>query len=190
MAVPTQKITTMIAPIVMTATCTDDEIACLGHPQVNGTDVQVLTIVLSNAKLDDGIDLKVYYLGDSGMEVASLESIGLVTTHLQYLLMQVAEHEVKNANCDCGVGYRIVFSFHCLDPFQPNWAMVSNIFLFSVPYSYLDVIYPCLLKQCPFLGFYFRLLKGYRRMVFAWMLETGSPKNNTTSTQMEIHYKP
>jgi hypothetical protein len=37
----------------MTATCTDDEIACLGHPQVNGTDVQVLTIVLSNAKLDD-----------------------------------------------------------------------------------------------------------------------------------------
>jgi hypothetical protein len=53
MAVPTQKITTMIAPIVMTATCTDDEIACLGHPQVNGTDVQVLTIVLSNAKLDD-----------------------------------------------------------------------------------------------------------------------------------------
>jgi hypothetical protein len=45
-------------------TCTDDKIAHLGHPKVFGVDVQVLTIVLSNAKLDDGIDLKVYYLRD------------------------------------------------------------------------------------------------------------------------------
>ena len=102
-----------------------EEIAQLGRPKVNGTDVQVLTIVLSCAKPEHQVNLKIYYPKGSTKEIASLPSLGPVHAHLQYLLMQVAEHEVTNADCELGEGYRMVFSFRCLKPFQQDRAMVS-----------------------------------------------------------------
>jgi hypothetical protein len=63
--------------------------------------------------------------------VTSIPSLGPVQVHLQYLLMQVAEHKVTNANCELGEGYRIVFLFHCLRQFQQSRAMVRGSYLFA-----------------------------------------------------------
>jgi len=67
--------------------------------------------MLSCAKLEHQVNLKIYYRKGSTKEIASLPSLGPVHAHLQYLLMQVAEHEVTNADCELGEGYRMVFSF-------------------------------------------------------------------------------
>jgi len=105
--------------------CTPEEIAQFGCPKVNGMDNKVLTMVMSSATLQDDINLKVYYPRGSETEVASLPSVGPLMAHLQYFMMQLAEHEVTNGQGYIGEGYRIVFSFRCLGPFQQNRAMVN-----------------------------------------------------------------
>ena len=105
--------------------CTPEEIAQFGRPKVNGMDNKVLTMVMSSATLQDDINLKVYYPRGSETEVASLPSVGPLMAHLQYFMMQLAEHEVTNGQGYIGEGYRIVFSFRCLGPFQQNRAMVN-----------------------------------------------------------------
>lgn len=104
--------------------CSPEEIAQLGRPKVNGVDMNVLTMVISSSTPQNDINLKVYYPGDSGTEVASLPSLGPIHAHLQYYMMQLAEHMVTNGVGDIGEGYRIVLSFRTLGPFQQNRAMV------------------------------------------------------------------
>ena len=111
--------------------CTPEEIAQFGRPKVNGMDTKVLTMVMSSATLQDDINLKVYYPRGSETEIASLPSVGPLMAHLQYFMMQLAEHEVTNGQGDIGEGYRIVFSFRCLGPFQQNRAMVRRALLLS-----------------------------------------------------------
>lgn len=120
--------------------CTPDEMSLLNRAKINAIDTQVLTMVVSCAKPEHDINLRVYYPKESETEIASIPSLGPVHAHLQYLLMQVAEHEVSNANCPRGEGYRIVISFRCMGPFQQSRAMVRTYCVDECPCLFVSLV--------------------------------------------------
>jgi hypothetical protein len=126
---------------------TEEEMSQLGRGRVLAADVQVLTVVLSTAGPEHDINFRVFY-PDHGTEVATMPSLGPLNASLQYLLLQLGQHEVTDGNCSLGEGYRIVISFRYLGPFQVDDAMVSYVLSAFIYHPICHGMYNSL--PCPF----------------------------------------
>jgi len=100
-----------------------------GCPRVDSRDVQVLTLVFSNAVESDNISLDVYYPADNSSianRVTTMPSYGLFSWHLQGVEMNsLAMHRRSEGNLPMGQGWRYTCTLRYSSIFQetPEFAV-------------------------------------------------------------------
>jgi hypothetical protein len=87
------------------------------HPVMSRGDQQVITLVFSDATVDDGIFLE-FFDGD-GKPLAKLLMVGNLANIQMHLANSYGEHQVS-ASCGSGNGTRIVVTMHLSMSFQQS----------------------------------------------------------------------